>query len=476
MGGAEIVASEQARLLRHRGFEVAVFAGDFAPASRSRPKTILSSDATASNRAFKTMKIGPKDFDEDAMCFKHAYTERQILRFCAVNQTKIFHAHNLNGLSFGVLPILHDQGVQTVVTLHDYCLICARNTLLTPNGTICQAPNSCSSCKPFFTNKWGQRVPIRLRNDFLRYCSDHVDRFIAPSCFVKNIFVERGFPARQIEVLSNGIDLKRFTHAPRVKLQSAEDKLHLLCVGRLDVHKGQANAIRAVASDSLRSLVTLTLVGEGPERRNLEDMVKSLGVAHLVHMAGEIPNSKMPEVYRAHDVLITPSIWLENQPVVIMEAMATGLPIVASNMGGIPELVQSGVTGLLVRPGDVDALSGAIKVLVDDTELALRFGARGRMEIEKHSIEASLERLASVYQELLSQKSTRPNRVHKLFAVTGLRWGRASGLAKTVNSIRITMDGEDALLTKRRWIRRTLIGRIQATIRIHQSPGPNRKS
>jgi len=159
--------------------------------------------------------------------------------------------------------------------------------------------------------------------------------------------------------------------------ERTDELCRLLFVGRLDQVKGVVVLFGAVASMIAKgSPVSLTLVGDGPQRAELEARVRSMGIADSVHFAGYCSQEEVQQQLAASDVFVLPS-FAEGVPVSLMEAMARSLPVVATNVGGVTELVQDGVNGLVVAPGDADALEAALDRLVTDADLRHRFGRAG---------------------------------------------------------------------------------------------------
>lgn len=159
------------------------------------------------------------------------------------------------------------------------------------------------------------------------------------------------------------------------------DAFRVLCVGRLVPFKGQALLIEAIASLRGAGLdARLTLIGDGPSRRDLERRVHELGLDDAVTVAGAVGQDEIRSHYAAASAFCLPS-FAEGVPVVLMEAMAMRLPVVTTRVMGISELVDDGDSGLLIRPGRIDELSGALGRLARDPQLRSRLGDRGREKV-----------------------------------------------------------------------------------------------
>lgn len=156
---------------------------------------------------------------------------------------------------------------------------------------------------------------------------------------------------------------------------------HIVCVGRLIHIKGQAFLIEAVAELRNRGLdARLTLVGAGPKRADLERLVNHLGIHDRVVFTGAVGQDEIQSIYRSADVFCLPSL-AEGLPVVFMEAMALRIPVVASRIMGVPELVEHDRTGLLVTPARLDLLADALARLLRDPTLRERLASEGRKKV-----------------------------------------------------------------------------------------------
>jgi glycosyltransferase involved in cell wall biosynthesis len=176
------------------------------------------------------------------------------------------------------------------------------------------------------------------------------------------------------------------------------------CVGGLSRHKGQLILMHAAGQLSGGPpSPTLVLVGEGPERPRLESEAVTLQGRVRVVFAGERPDARA--LLPAFDLLVAPSIEREGFGLAALEGMDAGLPVIASRLGGLPEAVEDGRTGLLVPPGDVRALSLAIGRLLASPAERRALGAAGKRRVESRFRAASMtRRVESVYEEVLSER------------------------------------------------------------------------
>jgi glycosyltransferase involved in cell wall biosynthesis len=209
-----------------------------------------------------------------------------------------------------------------------------------------------------------------------------------------------GATPEAVRVIANGVDARQFQPGAR----RGNGSFRIACVGRLIFNKGPQFLIEA-APEVLQAHpeAEFVLVGDGPLRARLEERARELRIGHRVDFLGS--RSDVAAILQGCDVLVRPSL-LEGMPLAVLEAMACGLPVVATPVAGTSELVRDGENGLLVRPADPGALAGAILRLMEDEPLREAQGRRGRRLVERgHSWDAVAAQTAAVYRELLSPAS-----------------------------------------------------------------------
>jgi glycosyltransferase involved in cell wall biosynthesis len=208
-----------------------------------------------------------------------------------------------------------------------------------------------------------------------------------------------GLEARTCEeattvVIHNGVDLPD-TDVPEPRVGPCR----IVTVGRLQAPKDALTLVRALA-ELPRGAYEAVIVGGGPDRPALESEVRRLGLDSVVDLAGA--RTDVAELLAASDLFVLSSR-SEGLPLSVLEAMAAGLPVVASSVGGIPELVLEGETGFLVPPGDPQRLAGAIERLLDDPPLRRRLGAAGRTRVqERFNLASSRQAHLDLYASLLA--------------------------------------------------------------------------
>ena len=203
----------------------------------------------------------------------------------------------------------------------------------------------------------------------------------------------------KIAVVHCGVDIEAFP--VKGAASRAGRPLRILNVGRLVSVKGQALLLEAAALLAQRGLdYCLTIVGDGPLGNALRERTRELGIEGSVEFTGSVGQDDIATLYRDADLFCLPSL-REGVPVVLMEAMASGVPVIASRIMGIPELVEDGVTGLLVPPGRADALADAIMRLAGDRELCDRLAraARGRISSD-YELHGCARQMASLLADV----------------------------------------------------------------------------
>lgn len=229
------------------------------------------------------------------------------------------------------------------------------------------------------------------------------DRIIAISRAVERELAAQGADPRRITVVYNGVDLDGPATGVSVRPAGIPEGDPLVgMVGRLSPEKGYRYFLEAAALVRPRKPgARFVIVGGGPERGEIADKVRELGLDGVLLMTGF--RADVGEIMGALDVLVLAST-AEGLGLVILEAMAAGKPVVATRVGGIPEAVEDGVTGLLVPPGDPGAMAGAILALAADRARAAEMGRAGRKRVEeKFSGRAMAEETARIYREVLGR-------------------------------------------------------------------------
>jgi len=228
----------------------------------------------------------------------------------------------------------------------------------------------------------------------------HCAVLAVPSGFLLEVFGRHGI---QAEVLPNIVDLDRFRPAAKERERGA----HLMVARNLEPIYDNATAIRALALVRLvRSDARMTIAGTGPEEAALTRLAAELGLGDAVRFAGRLNRDEMATLYREADVLVNPST-VDNMPNSLLEALASGVPVVSTCVGGVPYIVQDGTSALLVPPQDAQAMAAAICRLLDNAGLADSLIEAGRAQVSHYSWERISALLADIYRRSLASQAAR---------------------------------------------------------------------
>jgi len=251
----------------------------------------------------------------------------------------------------------------------------------------------------------------RLYNQLDRWSLRAARRVLTVSQPFRVELISRGVDADRIEVVHNAIDpgwgrggrQPEAAAALRAKLGIAADARVLLIVGRLSLEKDHGALLKAVRELPDAPRTHLLIVGEGPERARIEAAVRELGLAGRVTLTGQVDSAE--PYYGIADICVLSSR-SEGSPNALLEAMAAGVPAVATAVGGIPEIVKNGESALLIPPGDAAAMSEAFTALLKDEGLGQRLAERAReLVIENHAPQARARRLAEIYGRVVYREA-----------------------------------------------------------------------
>lgn len=260
--------------------------------------------------------------------------------------------------------------------------------------------------------------------DVSRYVKEHGDDvyrdlfrlgdLLLPNCeYFKRRLVALGCDEAKLVVHRSGIDCERFDFTPRHPCQSHQ--VRIVTIGRLVPRKGIEYCIRAVASLARANPnVELKIIGDGPLRRDLEKLIADLHMEGTVELCGEKDQREIIGTLRNSHILLAASVTAEDGgedgPVnTLKEAMATGLPVIATQHGGIPELVDDQQSGFLVPERSSDAIAGKLRYLIDHPEAWPQMGRAGRAVVqERYSSSKLNDELVEIYRQLLSEGSMVP--------------------------------------------------------------------
>ena len=428
-GGSEIYAESHARTLSDRyGDEVLVVTRESDPAAaeyRVRTESRAEFRIAWINNTFRATRSYAETYENPAI---GSIAARLIDEF----QPDVAHIHHLTCLSTAIVEALSRRGTPCNLTLHDYWLLCHRGQLLDRDLRVCPGPepDGCAVCLDEAATvgrlgfaaagalrtagRWlppvlpllrgvrrgaGRVVPATTsatsealaseagrRLAHMQRITERITHFLAPSNHFRERFIEFGVSPDRITCSRYGFDHRPFETLPGPADQPTANRLRIGFLGSLMVSKAPHLLLEAyrglppgTASVDLFG-AHVDYHGDDSYRGELASLLAQDGV----RLHGSLPHEEVGSAFAALDVLVVPSVWPENSPLVIHEAFLAGVPVVASRIGGIPEVVSDQVNGLLFRPGDVEDLRGALTRLVSEPGLlsSLRDGIPSVRTIE----------------------------------------------------------------------------------------------
>jgi glycosyltransferase involved in cell wall biosynthesis len=315
---------------------------------------------------------------------------RQLSRELGRSPADVVHFHNLlPHLTPSALRAAKQSGAATVLTIHNYRFACPAGTLLRGD----HAHDDCiegSSLACGLRKARGSRaeslaygVAIELHRR-LRLLVRWTDAYVAPSAFVASLLIRAGLPGERVRVISHGVPLE--PGSPR-------NPDFGLFAGRLSGEKGLPTLL---AASRLVPDVPLMVAGEGP----LAPFVRAR-VSGAIAYAGRLSIGELEALRARAAFVVVPSEAQEVAPFAALEGLAAGVPVIATRMGGLPEIVRDGFNGVLVPPGDPEALAAAMRSLWANRGLAADLGANARQDAaERFSLERQTARLVELYEEV----------------------------------------------------------------------------
>jgi|GEM_PF-1299465 len=317
----------------------------------------------------------------------------------------VVHVHKYN-LVWSVAPFLAAKALRipVVCTQHDFGAVCPEGWMVRKDGTVCQLGfgGQCFSTRclrsttpaldlhrRFNSVRLAIQVPVLRRT---------VSVFTAPSRFLSD-WVGRLYPGVESGPLPLFVDPPEATTG-----QAPVDPVTLFHAGRIEREKGLDILLRAMAKVQD---IRLRVAGDGAARSGLMELCGSLGIRDRVDWLGPVDRTRvLQECCRAH-LAVLPSLWVENAPLFVLEAMREGCPVAASDVGGYPDLIDPGVEGFLVERGSVDAWSGLLLRLASGFDRASMGDAARSRIVRDHSPEIFLRGIREIYRKALAIRGTR---------------------------------------------------------------------
>jgi glycosyltransferase involved in cell wall biosynthesis len=314
----------------------------------------------------------------------HSYSiVKNILR---KEKPDIVHIHNFKGFSLA-FDAAKKLNLPLIFTVHDYFIECIKENLFRSSQKICLNP---SPLCWFYAG-------------FQKYLKDKKpDIVIAPSQFVIDKLRKDGFfqNVRTMK-LPLGIGLDNIE-----KIEKNDKTINILFVGRLNEYKGVHVLINAFKQLKQKNIY-LHIVGEGKEKEELKKDAQDIS---NIRFYGFLSRSELIELYKIANITVVPSIWYETFGIVITESFKYSTPVIASNIGGFPELVENEYNGFLFEPGNTEELKKLLDNLIENPDYLRTLSNNAFESSKKYSMDVHIQGLTHLYEELLEQKGLRGNK------------------------------------------------------------------
>jgi glycosyltransferase involved in cell wall biosynthesis len=328
------------------------------------------------------------------------FSKRAFELFLRGTRPDVVHIHNLYPLiSPSILPVCTVQGVPVVMTVHNFRLACP-NGLLLSRGEVCHRCLGGQEYWCVFRNcedSLFKSVGYALRTAaarMLRRYYDHVDHFLCLNAFQRDLLVKEGLPADRATVLPNPMSF------PGGVSGGNGSGNYVAYVGRISPEKDTLSLVEAA-----RRLGDVPFLFAGSYHRMPEVTRQKPDNCDFL---GQLDAEDLTQFYRDARMVVFATRCYEGFPTVLLEAMSHGLPVVCSRIGGLPEIVDDGVTGLLYEPGNVDELADRIRTLWQDPALCQRLGDAGRRKVkEDYAVDHLLDRLLEIYKKVITERAVR---------------------------------------------------------------------
>jgi glycosyltransferase involved in cell wall biosynthesis len=435
--GTEVLTFELAKGLQKLGHDVSVFTG-FPAADdiedSERFDSYVHKGIPVTRFHHGRVPMGECDNIVEAE-YNNQFLATYFRKYLEELEPDLVHFFHLQRLSASAIDVCHDLDIPMVMTPTDFWLVCPMNQLRKPDNSLCTGPDASSinclkhivaltqsgliailvgMCPTMFL---GLAVGAMCRGDkpnsgslslvralterpaFLKARMNKLDKVVVPTHLMEKMLQDNGLRQEKMLFLPFGINLQYLESAPKVE---RSEVLRVGFIGTLAEHKGAHVLIEAVRLLSLEKNLDVRLYGKLDDFPNyVEQLKEAVGADRRVRFSGSFPNQNIGEVFSDLDVLVVPSIWYENTPLVIYSAQAAGCPVIASNLGGMAEVVQHENNGLLFEAGDASDLAAKLKLLIDAPDVLGRLAdnAKNPKSVTEYATE-----LAEIYDSVIKER------------------------------------------------------------------------
>lgn len=377
-GGAQISTYLLAKKLKEMGIEIII-------ASTGKYKKIKT-------YCFKKFRLWPFIFQEQ-------YFKTFLSKIIKKEKINIIHCQE-RLTTIGALLAGKTNKVPVIIHFRDYWFACPKSTCLTPDFKECTVCSYKKILKCFkYRSLWNIYKWHVIKSSWKLLNS--ADKKIAISNAVKRKLHICGI--KNILVIPNPIDLENFK-PNKEKIKEIKEKYDLqspviLYVGALEYNKGILHLLKLFAKDSTLRRTDFLIVGNGTLRKNCEKIVKKEKLKN-VRFVGKVPFEEISNFYAVSDIVVVPSIWQEPFGRVVLEAMAMGKPVVASNVGGIPDFLTN-ENGFLVEPLNDEMWIKCLNILISDKKLREKMGKKGKKLSKNFDTKVIAKKIINLYKEVM---------------------------------------------------------------------------
>ena len=436
--GTEVLARDTGVELLRRGHEVNVLTVD--PDPDARPTELRAHDYEYAGLDVHALQLPPFPSSHEELLWEYRRDDlaEHLREYVDTVQPDAIHVFHLLGLSGTAVEVFAEAEVPLLVTATDFWAFCYRGTLERRTGELCRGPDgtaaNCLECRKAETwfparalpgrprryyarlarqsrqrseDEYNKAALVRTvieRGEYLRERLARTDAILVPTNLTRQLFLDNGFAPELVHHSPYGMDVSRFRAVRRRRGTDGPDaELRLGFIGTLAEHKGLHVLVEAFRQLPTNGRVTLRICGSPdtvPEytRRILTQIAGHPGI----NFAGPFPNSEMASELDRIDALVVPSMWYENAPLVVYSALAAGVPVVATDLGGLSEFVVHDRNGLLFERGDARALAAQLSRLRDEPGLLARLSAESH---EPRDVTDSVDEMLTLYRAFARQRS-----------------------------------------------------------------------
>ncbi|MDM8528144.1 glycosyltransferase family 4 protein [Anaerolineales bacterium HSG24] len=432
-GGVEIYTLRLAHALQKQEHTVYILTGE--PTARKNLTVTVKEDDYKGTSVLRLQY----DYEYRSIIHRASYNDplitAQIRAILQRLQPDIVHATSFSLLMSGTIEATSSLNLPIIYTATDFVLTCRRGIYLKKDNSICTEKEEiarCTACmgpqtqlEKLLTRVW-QLTPQRLshpllsqieqligkkadfvhatpsiqhRLNYLPALRQKIERIIVPSTYMRDMFVLNGFSPHKVIISPYGVEM------PMVNFKKTHSaKLRFGFIGRITFIKGIHLLLEAFIRLPEPDRVQLTIYGSADVKSGqyVQTLQNKATQQSNINFAGFINNENISQLYSQLDILIVPSIWPENSPITILEAQAHNIPIIASDVKGIADLVQHEVNGLIFANQDIDGLTSQITRCLNSPDLVARLSSKSRLI---KSIQEDVESVLKVYKEVLATKS-----------------------------------------------------------------------